>query len=145
MSNTELKIKVGEYKTLTATIKPTNATDKNIKWSSSDEGVATVDSNGKITAVGAGSTVITASVGGKTAKCKVTVEENITYSIFWQKVEESNIGQYRLYIKSSKGNYVSGKVQITTANDKVSLVDVSESGVMYIKSAIKDAKISSIN
>ena len=145
LSNTELKIKVGEYKTLTATIKPTNATDKNIKWSSSDEGVATVDSNGKITAVGAGSTVITASVGGKSAKCKVTVEENITYSIFWQKVEESNIGQYRLYIKSSKGNYVSGKVQITTANDKVSVVDVSESGVMYIKSAIKDAKLSSIN
>ena len=38
-----------------------------------------------------------------------------------------------------------GKVQITTVNDKVSVVDVSESGVMYIKSAIKDAKISSIN
>lgn len=145
LSNVELSLKVGEYKTLTATIKPTNATDKSIKWSSSNTSVATVDSNGKITAIGEGSTIITVSVGDKTAKCKVTVEENITYSIFWQKVEESNIGQYRLYIKSSKGNYVSGKVQITTANDKISVVDVSESGVMYIKSAIKDAKISSIN
>lgn len=145
LSNSTLNMKVGESKTLIVTIKPTNATDKSAEWTSSNTSVATIDSNGKVTAKGAGSTTIIVTVDGKVAKCEVNVEENITYSIFWQKVEESNIGQYRLYIKSSNGNYVSGKVQITTVNDKVSIVDVSESGVMYIKSAIKEAKISSIN
>lgn len=145
LSDTELSLKVGKNKTLTATINPTNATNKSIKWSSSNTSVATVDSNGKVTAIGAGSAVITAKVDGKTAKCTVTVEEEITYSVVWQKVEESNIGQYLLYIKSSKGNYVSGKVEITTVNDKVSIVDVPTTGIMYVKSAIKSATISSIN
>lgn len=145
LSNTKLNLKVGEYKVLTATVKPTNATNKSIKWSSSNTKVATVDSNGKVKAIGSGSAVITVQAGSKTAKCTVTVEEKITYSIVWQKVEESNIGQYRLYIKSSKGEYVAGKVQITTVNDKVSIVDVPTTGVMYVKSAIKSATIDSIN
>ena len=54
------KIYVGQSKTLTATIKPSNVTDKTIKWSSSDEKVATVNSNGKVTAVSEGTAVIVA-------------------------------------------------------------------------------------
>ena len=60
--------------TLTATISPSNATNKSVTWSTSDNSVATVD-NGKITAVGAGSANITVTTvdGNKTATCAVTV------------------------------------------------------------------------
>ena len=72
----------GESETLTATITPLNATgDKTVKWSSSNEAVAAVDSNGKVTAKKAGTAVITAtSSNGKTAGCTVTVKQKDTYT-----------------------------------------------------------------
>lgn len=68
-----LNLTVGNYETLTATVEPENADDKNVTWSSSDPTVATVDENGKVTAVKAGNAVITATAGGKKATCEVTV------------------------------------------------------------------------
>ena len=58
--------------TLTATVSPDNATDKTVAWTSADEKVATVE-NGVVTAVGNGTTTITAKAGDKTAVCTVTV------------------------------------------------------------------------
>ena len=65
----------GQTITLTATVSPSNAANKNVTWKSSNTAVATVDSNGKVTAVGNGTATITATTesGGKTATCKVTV------------------------------------------------------------------------
>jgi uncharacterized repeat protein (TIGR02543 family) len=65
---------VGGKETLTATVAPNNATNKNVTWSSSDATKATV-SNGEITAIAAGSAVITVTTadGNKTATCNVTV------------------------------------------------------------------------
>ena len=57
---------------LTATVSPDNATDKTVAWTSADEKVATVE-NGVVTAVGNGTTTITAQAGDKTAVCTVTV------------------------------------------------------------------------
>lgn len=62
----------GATKQLTATVTPEDATDKTVTWSSSDEGVATVN-DGLVTAVAAGSAVITATASGHEAKCNVTV------------------------------------------------------------------------
>ena len=72
----------GESETLTATIAPSNATgDKTVKWSSSNEAVVAVDSNGKVTAKKAGTAVITAtSSNGKSASCTVTVKQKDTYT-----------------------------------------------------------------
>lgn len=66
----------GETTALTATVAPSNATDKSVTWSSSSTAVATVDSNGKVTAVKAGEATITVTTkdGGKSATCKVTVK-----------------------------------------------------------------------
>ena len=58
--------------TLTATVTPDNATDKTVTWTSNKESVATVE-NGVVTAVGEGTATITASAGGKSAACTVTV------------------------------------------------------------------------
>ena len=65
----------GQTETLTATVTPSNASDSSVSWSSSNTAKATVDSNGVVTAVSAGSANITATTtdGGYTATCAVTV------------------------------------------------------------------------
>ena len=75
LGSSSLSLEVGGSANLMATVLPSNATDKSISWSSSNSGVATVDNNGKVTAVAAGSAVITVTTtdGGKTATCTVTV------------------------------------------------------------------------
>lgn len=68
-------LKVKGTGTLKATVIPSNATNKNVKWSSSDTNVVTVDSNGNIKGVGEGEATITVTTedGGYTATIKVTV------------------------------------------------------------------------
>lgn len=68
---------IGESAFLSATITPSNANHKNAFWYSSDETVATVDQTGKLTAVGAGTTIITAMAGMQTATCEVTVRKEL--------------------------------------------------------------------
>ena len=71
----ELTIKVGKTATLTPTIEPADATNKNVTWSSTDEAVATV-SDGVVTGVKPGTAEITAeTANGLTAKATVTVKE----------------------------------------------------------------------
>ena len=72
-----LSLEVGETATLKATVKPDNATDKSVTWSSSNKKVATVDKSGKVTAVAEGTAKITAKAGDKTATCTVTVENKV--------------------------------------------------------------------
>ena len=72
LDKTELNLKIGETAILNANVTPENATDKTVRWSSSDESVAAV-LNGTVTAKGFGSAVITASAGGFTAECTVQV------------------------------------------------------------------------
>lgn len=79
LNRSSITLDVGDNYTLKATINPSNATDKNISWSSSNSRVATVSSSGKVTAKREGTTTIKASVGGKTASVKVYVNEEKTY------------------------------------------------------------------
>lgn len=62
-----------DTRTLTASVLPENADNKTITWTSSDESVATVNGAGKVTALCAGETVITAKAGNMTDECRVTV------------------------------------------------------------------------
>ena len=77
LNKSELALYTGGSATLTATVQPDDATNKAVNWSSSDEAVATVDTNGKVTAKAAGEATITATAAdgsGKSATCTVTVK-----------------------------------------------------------------------
>ncbi|MBR4225292.1 MAG: Ig-like domain-containing protein [Candidatus Methanomethylophilaceae archaeon] len=75
LDRTDVSLEIGKSTTLSCTVKPNNATNKSVTWSSSNTSVATVDGNGKVTATGLGSASITVKSvdGGKAASCKVTV------------------------------------------------------------------------
>lgn len=68
-------LKIGETFVLKATVVPDNATDKTVRWSSGNLGVASVN-GGTVTAVSAGTATITAESNGRTAICIVTVKES---------------------------------------------------------------------
>ena len=76
IDKTTLTLTLGETIKLTATIKPENADDKTVKWSSSNKTIATVDNDGTVTTVKVGSATITAQSGDKEAKCAITVHEH---------------------------------------------------------------------
>lgn len=59
---------------MTATVKPDNATNKTVSWQSGKPEIASV-ANGKVTAVAEGTAIITATAGGKSATCSVTVNK----------------------------------------------------------------------
>ena len=75
LNKTALTLTEGASEKLIATVKPDNATDKTVTWTSSDSTVAEVDSDGKVTAVKEGTAKITAKAGDKTAECTVTVSK----------------------------------------------------------------------
>jgi len=78
LNKTELVLVEDKSETLVATVKPDNAADKEVTWSSSNSAVATVDQNGKVTAIKEGSATIKAQAGEKQALCSVKVERDKT-------------------------------------------------------------------
>ena len=79
LDKTSLSMYVGYPQTLTATVTPSNASDKSVTWSSSNTAVATVSSDGVVTPVKPGTATITVTTvdGGKTATCDVTVYKTV--------------------------------------------------------------------
>lgn len=73
LNQTTLELIAGKEATLTATVKPDNATNRTVAWESNATNVATVDNSGKVTAVSEGTATITAKAGEQTATCTVTV------------------------------------------------------------------------
>ena len=115
LNKTTLTLDTGKTSNLKATVYPSNAANKKCTWSSSNTSVATVDSNGKVTAKKAGTATITVKTSnGKTATCKVTVNlptpqitglANTTggIKISWNKVDGAY--GYRLYYKPVSGGW----------------------------------------
>lgn len=79
LNHSTLTLEAGKIRKLSATVLPASATDKTVAWSSSKPDVASVSSNGTVTAKKAGTAVITATAtNGKSASCTVTVTGGAT-------------------------------------------------------------------
>lgn len=121
LNHTELSLTEGDIDTLTATVEPNNATDQNVIWSSSDNTVATVDENGKVTAVAAGTATITVTTvdQNKTATCTVTVTHG-SMTLIPQKNASCTVeGKEAYYICETCGKIFSdaeGKTEISLAD-----------------------------
>lgn len=73
LNKTNITLGVGNSAQLTASVHPSNASNKSVSWSSSNNGVASVDNSGRVTGNGVGTATITCRNGDITAYCNVTV------------------------------------------------------------------------
>ena len=125
-------LNIDASKTLTATVTPENAADKSVTWSSSNESVATVEQNGKISAVGVGEATITVTTtdGGKTATCKVTVNKKAGAISYATASVNKTFGDANFTNELTKTG--DGKVTYSSSDTKVAEVD-SKTGEVTIK------------
>ena len=125
LDKTEIALKVGTSETLTATITPSNATNKNVSWTSSNVSVATVNQGGRITAISKGTVTITASAkdgSGKTASCTVSAFS------FTSPIDISANGRANCYIVSAAGTY---SFPATKGNSSESVGPVASAEVLW--------------
>ncbi len=131
----EKQIAVNEEFNLSHTIKPDNATNKNVTWSSSNNAVATVDSTGKVKGIKVGSATIkvTTEDGNKTATCKVTVVipvQDISLNFTYKSIVKNSTLQLTATVKPD--NATNKNVTWSSGNDAVATVD--ENGLVKGKS-----------
>ena len=115
LDKTEVSLKEKETVQITAEVAPTNATNKKLNWKSSASAVATVDSTGRVTAVAAGSAVITCSAtdgSGVTATCKVTVTKPEV------KVTGITLDKTEVSLKEKETVQITAEVAPTNATNK---------------------------
>ena len=120
LSQPSAEMIVGESITLRATISPSNATRKEIIWASSKKSVASVDQSGKVVAIAAGATTITALAGGKLGSCYVTVSnKNVAVSsITLDKTSASmKVGETLTLIATVKPDDATAKTVIWSTSD----------------------------
>ena len=145
LSQTSAALTVGDTLTLTKTIYPSDATNQAVTWTSSSDAVASVDSNGKITAKTAGSAVITCksvSDNSVVGICNVTVKAKIQTPAEI-KVNKITLNKTTASVTKGKtlqltatvapGNATKKEVKWSTSNKNVAMV--STSGLVTAKSA----------
>ena len=132
LNKTYVDLIIGQNETLQATISPSTASGNTLVWSSAIPSVATVDQNGKVTAVSEGTTIISVSTedGKEMATCTVTVRFQHVESI---SLDKSNLQMYvgktaTLVATVSPSNANNPAVTWTSSNPDVA--SVNESGVI---------------
>ncbi len=131
LDKTSASLKAGETVTLTATVNPSDATDKTVTWSTSDASVATV-SNGVVTAKKVGTATITAKAGDKTATCKVTVVATPVTNITLDKTSAS--------LKAGETVTLTATVNPSDATDKTVTWSTSDASVATVSNGVVTAK-----
>lgn len=143
-------LSAGKTKTLTATLKPTNATNKTVKWTSSNTNVAKVNSKGKVTAVGAGTATIKATSGDNAvySSCKITVLQQVTSIKLSSSSAYLHIGKSMVITAAIKpANATNKKITWTSSDDSVATVDSDgvvkglKKGTVTITASAENGKI----
>lgn len=137
----QLQMDKGESKTLTANINPSNSSNKNVTWTSSNENVAVVNSGGRVTAIGVGKTTITARTvdGGYTATCEINVSKANT------KVTGVRLNKTGMTLNAGETSQVRAEVlpydatnqKVTWSSNAKEIADVDQEGNITCKSAGK--------
>ena len=109
LNKTNISLKKGNIDLITATIIPSNATNKNITWTSSNPSIVTVD-NGRVTSVGTGIVTITATIDGKEASAKVVstgyvITEDSKFASL-ENIATYNSDTLRYRVTNDDGNFV---------------------------------------
>ena len=131
LNKTTASLKVGETLTLSATVNPSDATDKTVTWTTSDATVATV-SNGVVTAKKLGTATITAKAGEKTASCTITVIPTPVTSVTLSKTTAS--------LKVGETVTLSVTVNPSDATDKTVTWTTSDATVATVSNGVVTAK-----
>ena len=130
VSDGKLSLKSGASVQLTATVTPSNATDKTVSWTSSNSSVAKV-SDGKITAVKGGTATITATAGGKTASVVVTVADN-PVPVTSVSISGDGVSNGKLSLKSGASAQLTATVKPDNATDRKVTWTSSDSSVANV-------------
>ena len=131
LNKKDFSLKAGETVTLTATVKPDDATDKTVTWSTSDASVATVE-NGVVTAKKVGTATITAKAGDKEATCAVTVVATPITSVTLDKTTAS--------LKAGETVTLTATVKPDDATDKSVTWATSDASVATVENGVVTAK-----
>ncbi|MDR1199245.1 MAG: Ig-like domain-containing protein [Prevotellaceae bacterium] len=134
-----LELLVGAKHTLIATVLPDNATYKNVTWTSSAADIATVDAaTGEVTAVGVGAAIITATSGGKSATCSLTVNpipvESIKIDIDDFELEVGSIRTLTATVEPDNATY--NTVTWTSSATGIATVDAATGEVRGIATGV---------
>ena len=133
LNETETIIAMGAPRNLKATVAPANADDKWLVWSSSDESVAKVSEQGRVTPVQPGTCVITCqsrAFPDISASCVVHVHQLVTKVAFLEKTASVNVGETTtVFWTTSPENATNPAVSFSSSNEKIATVD--EYGTVY--------------
>ena len=129
-----LTLEIGGTATLTATVAPENATDKTVTWESDKTNIATVDNNGKVTAIKDGTAIITAkTANGKTATCTVTVNAAVI------PVESVTLNKTEITLEIDGTETLTASVTPENATDKTITWTVAPAGVVTVENGVVTA------
>ena len=132
LNKTELKLQIGTFEVLEATVVPATTNIKTLQWSTSDAGVATVDQTGKVTAVSLGTAEISVTTldGGHTAVCQVAVVQQVTGVALDVETATLRVGEQTLQLNAVVSPAdASDKSLIWTSSDDA-VASVSETGLV---------------
>ena len=150
LNKTSLNLKKGQSETLVATVKPDNATDKSVSWSSSDNTIASVNQNGKVTALKSGNVIITAKAGEKSATCSVTITTPVESVSLNQTSVDLEVGQTTTLVASINPSdadektveWITSNVAVATVADGVVTAVSAGNAIITAKAGGKSATCS---
>ena len=148
LNKTSADLNAGSTLTLTATISPSNATNKKVTWKSSNTGIATVTDKGVVKGIKAGKATITVTTtdGKKTASCTITVKVPVKSVSIKNKITIIKGEKYTLKANITPDNATNKGVTWSSSDTKVAkvsgkgVVTAKKKGTAYITVTTNDGK-----